>query len=646
MSRSCRPFTNFAVTVSFAVLSTAAAAQERAAGDLVINVTRLPTPAEQVGSAVTVIHARDIERRQDRTLAEALEEVPGLNLVRAGGVGGATSVFLRGANSNHTKVLIDGMPANDPTTGTFNFGPLATADIHRIEVLRGPQSALWGADALGGVVNIITRRGEGPPRVNGAVESGSFETFNQLGTVSGSTGPFDYGATAAHLSSGSTPVTPTRLLPAGRARIDDDFESTMFSTKLGVLLADNARLNATLRWSESELFFTGDDFTVFPIVPDAAQSVREERTLTTRLEGQTTQFDGLFEQKLGIGWANWRNHLQSPPAGGTPVAPRVDKGDRRRLDWLGTLHLARHQDLSTGLEYERDALSDSPTSPAIDNRAAFLEVQSGLFDRFFIGASGRVDDNSRFGSIATWRVAPAWLIPETGSRLKASVGTGFKPPTLRQLFIDFPEVNFFANPALQPERSLGWDAGFEQDFFAKRVSFGATWFHSEIRDLIDTNATFTSLVNRNRAETKGVEAFLALRPWEDVALRADYTFTIAQDSDTGAQLLRRPKHRAALEASWRFDELTVSSTVLYVGPRVDATRDFAIPRLRAGGYGLWNLGLAYELTEAVALFARAENVLDRRVEDPIGFERPGFGIFGGIKVSLDGAALLAGDSAK
>jgi vitamin B12 transporter len=378
-------------------------------------------------------------------------------------------------------------------------------------------------------------------------------------------------------------------------------------------------------------------------VPAAAQSFRQERQLTTRLETETSHFDGVFAQKLGLGWADWRNHLQSPPEGGVPVAPRIDRGDRRRADWLGTIHLGRHQDLLTGVEYERDALRDSPTSPSIANRAGFVELHSGLFERFFVGTSARLDDNDRFGTVATWRIAPAYLIPETGTRLKGSVGTGFKPPTLRQLFVDFPELNFFANPDLEPERSFGWDAGFEQNLFNRRFAFGATWFQNDIRDLIDTNATFTSLENKSRAETKGIEAFLAVRPLKDVLVRADYTFTLAQDETTGAELLRRPKHRATLEATWILDPWTLSSRLLYVGDRIDASRDFSIPRLTAGEYALVNVAASYALTDRIALFARVDNLLDRRVEDPVGFERPGLGVFAGVRLALDGA-LLDGDS--
>lgn len=638
-------FLRYCVFLLAAAASAGAAAQERRPDDLVITVTRLPTPAEQVGSSVTVIDEATIEERQRRTLDEALEDVPGLNIVRSGGVGEATSLFIRGANSNHTKVLIDGMPANDPTTGTFNFGPLATADFERIEVLRGPQSAIWGADALGGVINIVTKRGEGPPRIEGFLEGGSFATFNQSATLSGATGPYDYSATVTHLRSQDTPVTPKRLLPPGRPRFDDDFESLTFSTKLGARLSDDVRINAMLRWNNSDLAFTADDFSVFPALPDTAQSYREERQLTTRLELESRHFEGFFEQKLGIGWADWRNHLESPPSGGVPVAPRVDKGDRRRADWHGTFHVARDHTLLVGLEYERDALRNSPTSPSIANRAAFIETQSGFLDRFFVGASGRVDDNDRFGSVGTWRVAPAILVPETGTRLKGSVGTGFKAPTLRQLFVDFPEINFFANPDLEPERSFGWDIGFEQNLFERRLGFGATWFHNDITDLIDTNATFTSLENKSRAETKGVEAFIAVRPVDSLLLRADYTFTLAEDETTGATLLRRPKHRGTIEATWRMDAWTLSSRVLLVGKRVDASRDFSIPRLEAGGYTLVNLAASYALTDGVTLFARADNVFDRRVEDPVGFERPGLGVFAGIRVGLDlAAAALAGDS--
>src|SRR5438552_8607099 len=202
--------------------------------EIVVSATKIETPIDQLGSSVTVINDEEIARNQWRSLPDALQTVPGLNIVQTGGLGGKTSVFMRGSNSNHTKVLIDGVDANDPSQdGVFDFGQVLTWDVARVEVLRGPQSSLYGSDALGGVINIVTKKGEGPPRFSGLLEGGSFDTFNQSASASGSIAHVNYSFNVAHLLVDDTPVTPLDLLPPGRKRINARYENTTLSTKLG-----------------------------------------------------------------------------------------------------------------------------------------------------------------------------------------------------------------------------------------------------------------------------------------------------------------------------------------------------------------------------------------------------------------------------
>src|ERR1043165_409728 len=206
---------------------------------IVVSATKIETPINEIGSSVTLIPAEEIERKQERTLPDVLRTVPGLNVVQTGGPGGKTSLFTRGTNSNHTKVLIDGIDANDPSQdGVFDFGQVLTADIAQIEVLRGPQSSLYGSDALGGVVNIVTKQGEGPPQFRGMLEGGAFETFNQSASLRGSVSRFNYSFNVAHFLADDTPVTPLDLLPPGRKRINDSYENTTVSTKLGLDVTD------------------------------------------------------------------------------------------------------------------------------------------------------------------------------------------------------------------------------------------------------------------------------------------------------------------------------------------------------------------------------------------------------------------------
>jgi vitamin B12 transporter len=598
-----------------------------------VTATRLPTATDELGSSVTIVSGEEIEQRQLRTLSDALRDVPGLGLVQAGGPGGQTSIFIRGTGPNHAKVLIDGMPATDPSTsnGAFNFGPFGAADIERIEVLRGPQSGLYGSDAIGGVVNVVTKRGSGPPHLDAALEGGSFATFNQFGALSGGGERYHYAVNVGHLRSDDTPVTPLALLPPGRARIGDASESTTLSTKLGADLDDSFGATLVARYVDSFLRFTGDDLTVFPSVPAAEQSRAETRQFLTRGEARLASFGDVLEQRVGVGYVDYRTRLQEPDAG-----PTFARGDRVRLDWLGTVRLAEGHTLLLGAEREREELRDSPISAYNVNDAGFLELQSGFAGRFFATAAVRLDANESFGDVVTWRFAPAFLVRETGTRLKGSVGTGFKAPTLSQLFVDFPAFGFFANPNLRPERSLGWDAGFEQSLLDGRLGFGATYFHNDIDQLITPDASFTTLENRPAATTYGAESFLAFRPFDALELRADYTYTLAFDGATHEELLRRPRHKASLAVAWRpAERLSLSLTTLHVGSRIDGNRDFSVPRLEADAYTTVNLAGAYELDETVAAFARIDNLLDRSYEDPTGFQRPGLGIFVGVRLRLD-----------
>jgi vitamin B12 transporter len=603
---------------------------------IVVSATLIETPISEIGSSVTVITDKEIERDQKRTLPDVLRTVPGLNIVQTGGPGGKTSVFMRGSNSNHTKVLIDGIDANDPSQdGVFDFGQVLASDIAQVEVLRGPQSSLYGSDAIGGVVNIVTKTGEGPPQFTGRLEGGSYETFNQSASVRGSVSRFRYSFNVAHFFTDDTPVTPLDLLPPGRKRINDSYENITLSTKLGADLTDIFGIDFVGRYTDSTLFFTGEDFSFFPSVPAAAQSEQNARQLFTRGDARLALFGGAFKNRFGVGYTNYRTTIQAPDTGFGIPPENINHGDRLKFDWQGNIELGKGHVLILGVEDQTDRLIDSPISVENGNTAGFAELQSEVVPNLFVAASGRYDDNDRFGGKATWRIAPAYLIPKTGTKLKASYGTGFKAPSLTQLFVSFPAFNFFANPNLEPEESEGYDIGFEQALAGERVRFGATYFHNDISNLINANATFTSLENVGQATTQGVETFVSVAVTERFNVRGDYTFTDAIDDTTGLELLRRPKHKASLNLIWLpTDRLTISATALYVGSQVDGNRSFSIQRLNTDPYFVVNLAADYDLGRGVTLFSRVDNLFDERYENPTGFQRPGFGVFAGIRVNF------------
>jgi vitamin B12 transporter len=614
---------------------TASAAAQSSGEQVVVSATRIPTPLSQLASSVTVITAPEIEARQDRSLPDVLREVPGLSITQTGGAGGQSSIFMRGTNPNHTKVLLDGIDLADPSTpsGAADISKLLAGDIAQVEVLRGPQGALYGSDAVGGVINIITRTGEGPLKLSANAEGGSFDTFNQWGSASGSEGAFHYAATLQHSHAGATPVTPLNLLQPGEKRNDDFYDNVTATAKLGYDVAENFDLGLVGRYTNSLGKITGDafDFNTFTSFPSPTQTRIETLQYQSRATAHLVLWDGRFDQTLGLAYGHTISATQDPDNGDSRQI-----GDRVKLDWQGNVGIADGHTLVLGAETARDALHPSlsfgfpsPLSQGITTNAGFAEVQSDFGNGIYNSASIRYDDNSRFGDKTTWRIAPAWVIGDT--KLKASVGTGFKAPALQQLY-----GTFGGNVSLKPETSFGYDVGVEQNFLGGALTGGVTWFRNDVKNLIVSGpAPAFQLLNIGRARTDGVEAELNWKAMDVLNVRASYTYTDALDTATHLALLRRPRHQASLGADWQAtDDLSLDATLLYVGPQIDGNRDFSIPRLKMPDHVTLDLAASYRLTETWSIFGRIENATDTNYQSPDGFLRPGIGAYGGIKVSL------------
>lgn len=644
----------------------------------VVSPTTVVTPTEQSPSSVTVITADDIAAQQRLTVPDALAAVPGLNVVQSGGPGSQTSVFIRGTNSNHVKVLIDGIDMSDPSNpnAAFDFGQLLTGDIARIEVLRGPQSGLYGSDAIGGVIAITTKSGSGPPKITLSAEGGSFGTTNERASLSGSEANFNYVFNVQHFQSASTPVTPSYDLLPGEQRNNDFYDNWTYLMKLGYNVSDNLAVNVVGRYTESKLRFTSDDFVdFFPLsFAEPIQSTQLDHQFYGRGEvvwSPVAEFKNFF----GVNYTNaWTWHFDPNMDTGfvspAVLPPFVNLGTRLKFDYRGELQVAPGQLLIVGAEDQNETLRTNSSSfidPTFTNEtffitnaerrndAGWLELQSQLTKQFYLVSNVRYDANEDFGDHTTFRIAPVYLVPITDTKLKASYGTGFKAPSLEDLYVNFLPF-FVANPNLKPEESKGWDAGFEQPIANGSFRFGSTYFRNDIRNLIATVESTTpgvlTLGNINTASTFGFENFAAWQVNSRLNLRADYTYTVAKADSTpgctsppcsGQQLLRRPKNKASLTANWQAtDRLSISSTLLYVGPWWDLGRQTEPPLgfnpyIKAPGYTTLNLAANYVLRDDVTLFARIDNLFNKQYEDPSGFLRPGFGIYGGIRLTAGGS---------
>lgn len=652
--------------LALTLIAQSASAQDNtvALPPIVVSATTVPTPAAELGSSVTVITASDLQREQIRTVPDALKKVPGLDIVQTGGPGGQTSVFMRGTNANHVKVLIDGIDVSNPsiTNGAFDFGHLLTDDIENIEVLRGPQSGLYGSDAIGGVISITTKRGEGPPKVTASAEAGSFGTFNQTAALRGAQANFNYAFSVAHFSTMSMPVTPLHLLAPGEKRNNDSYNNWTYSTKLGADLSDNLSVNLVARYTDAKLGFTGEDFSLYPLdYPEVLQSTQRNHNLYSRGEAVWSLFDDKFKNYFGVNYTNQRDWTSNPntdfaannffasPLVGPPI---TNLGERTKIDWRGVAKVMPGQTLVVGFERQSESLrTDSTgtvdaffnfmqttTTAKTGNKAGYIELQSEFAKRVFLVSNIRYDDNDSFGPHVTWRLAPAFIVPGTDTKLKASYGTGFKAPTLTQLYVNNPSYSSIANANLQPETSRGYDVGFEQALLRDRIKVGVTYFRNDIKNLINNVfnvSSFTfSYVNVGAAATYGTESFASVAVTDEFKLRGDYTTIVTRDETTGLGLRNRPGHKESLSAIWSPNQqFTLSTTLLHVGSAVEFNRDGTIARVDSDPYLLVNIAGEYKVDKRVTVFGRVENLLNQHYESPVGFDQPGLGVYGGIRVT-------------
>jgi vitamin B12 transporter len=600
--------------------------------------TGLTQPIDQIASSVTVIAGQEIEARQARNAPDILRAVPGIDVVQSGGPGDSAAVFIRGTNSNHVKVLIDGIDVSNPwrVGRTYEFGNLTTLDIDRVEVLRGPQSGLYGADALGGVIAFYTKEGNGPLQVEGLAEGGSFGTFNQAAGARGSNNGLRYSFNVAHQHVDNAPArTPLRIAPAGVPPLTGEYDNWTFSTKLGVDVTPNLAFNVAVRYTEADYDYQLSQ-------KDTALSRQRSEEFHTRGETIWSLYGGRIKTVLGITYSDTSYSLDAP------FFDTRGMGTRVKADWRTVANVANGITLVVGADWQDERLKQPllGTLPFADqfaveaserSQGAYVQAQLEPLRNVFIVGNVRHDDNENFGQATTWRFAPAIVFPEVGTRLKGSYGTAFKAPSLADRFLDyappgFPEFSFFGNRNLRPEKSEGFDLGFDQSIFNGRAQFGATYFQSEIEGLIVLSADQTTVLNLNSADISGIEAFFSADLSDNLRLRADYTYTEPVNAVTGQDLIRRPRNKAAFSLGWKpTNPLLLTTTLVYVGERLDGNRLAFGEIVRQPDYTVVNLAADYKINDHLSLIGRIDNLFDRRYEETNGFERPGFGAFAGLK---------------
>lgn len=626
---------------------TAAGAEAQQPGrtlpDTLVTATRTDTPIEQVGSSVTVITAADIERRQYRTVHDALNAVPGLRVVQLGGPGRQTSVFARGANSNHVLVLVDGLEANDPSTpnGAFDFAHLMTENIERIEIVRGPQSTLYGSEAIGAIINVITKKGKGTPRASARIEAGTRASVQPAAAVEGAWGRVNGSASATYFSTGGESAVSNRVRPVGALEEKDASENISASMRVGVDFGEASEVALIGRYvrADRDLDTSAED-------PNA-RSIDSNQSL--RLQGKTRLLDSMWEPTVALNYSRYdRDTYNDPDSLSATFQNTGDTGIKYKAEMQNDIKLGNDHVVTLGFEIERDELHeithtdfggfiiDGSTDASVANKAIYLQDRFN-YGRFSTTVGGRIDRHGSLDDKATYRIAPVVRIPETDTRLKAAYGTGFRAASLFELY-GFTINNFGGvfrgNPNLQPEESRGYEAGFEQSVLDSRVRFGAVYFNNDIANLISCG--FTTCTNVLQADTWGAESFFAVDVTDKVETRVDYTFTRVENTTKqfiGA-LTRRPKHKVDAEVVYRpTREAQVTFGAAFIGPATDVDFVTGAPAYK-GGYTLFNVAGSYQLSDRWEVFSRIVNLFDRQYEIADGFRGPGLEAFLGAKAKF------------
>jgi len=642
----CAPCAQWGVVVVFAaaltLVSQVVHADQSGELETVVSATRTETPASHVGSSVTVISAEELRVNQYQWVFEALRQVPGVDVVRSGSFGAVTSVFTRGTNSNHTLALGDGVELADPSspTGAVDFGDFAPDNIARIEVLRGSASSLYGSDAIGGVINIITREGSGPPRFSFLGEGGSYQTVHGLASASGGTPWVNYAVSASGLRSDGISSSPLQTRPYLRSNL---------SARLSTSFLESWKLSLVTRYLNSRTNIDALDFNGRAVYDPNYISRIDQVLMRPELRG--TLFEGRWLQTLGFSWAHTLRSVDNLPDIVNPASFKSRfLGIKTKLDWQHQVKLFRGNEALVLLEAKEDTaqtsfLSISPAFPPSDfprssvrTYGVTLEDRQQLFDSLYLTGSVRWDHHSLFGDVVTQQVALAYEIASTGTRLHATEGSGFKAPSLIQLYD--PQ---YGNRDLRPERSQSFDGGVDQALFDGLLSVGSTFFYTDITQLIGFDPLTFQSINTSAARIIGVESFAALS-YRGFRARADYTWMhpcrtspCSLDRSTGRvrYLARRPFHKATGEVRQSVAGLSVGARFTYVGAREDL--DFTLPgapQVSLDPYFLLAITAEYQLTRNIALFGRIENAFNERYEEVRTFPVPRRTWFLGARADL------------
>lgn len=604
------PTNPFAVCVAALTMIAGASKASAADDEIIVSATRSPLPVSEVGASVTVIEAPEIELRQYESVADILRDTAGVSIARNSAFGGVASARLRGAASGQSLVVIDGIVVNDPSapSGGFNFANLDVVDIERIEVLRGPQSILYGSDAIGGVISITTRRAEDGVAASGFGEGGSKGFARGAATISGAGGAVDGRLTISGLRTDGI----SRAAAGSEA---DGFRSIAASFAGGAELAPALRAEIFARYGDAHAEIDGFP----PPTYTLADTLETEDTEDYAIAGRVLHQGARLTQSLTLSY-----NTITRKNGDDGVFLFGADGERASAEYFARYEVSDRFAALAGIAGETTEVSVSGVGDDANSASVFALVEAKPFEGFAFSGGVRRDEFDEFDGATTGRVTAAWQAgPATV--IRASWGQGFRAPSLFQR-----NFNLFGgppNPDLNPERSDAFDASIEQEI-AGGLTAKVTVFHQKIRDQIDFDFASGGYINIDRTRARGVEVEASWTPVDALSISGNYSYTDAVDRDTGLLLLRQPKHSGAVfldvAASNR---LKLGASLIANGRESDVGAD-------NGSWARLDLRAAFALNDKLEIYGRVENATDSDYQDVAGYAEPGRSIFAGVRVRI------------
>lgn len=593
------------LTIFLSIISISTSVFANNDDDIMVTASKTEQSLAHIGSSVTVLTQKILEKRGDRTVADSLSRVSAVNLSRSGGVGGQSYIRLRGTNSGQSLVLIDGIRVSDVagTENSFDFATLMINDIEKIEILKGNQSSLYGSDAIGGVINIITKKRQSGLSGNGFLEGGSFGTVHGGATLKAGNDKIYYGLSANHFhNDGFSRKNTGKELDGNqithiRGNIGVDITDTLnLDVQAGYELAnfeyDSGFGTSQISDGDKELFYSKTQLTHFSFNDNFKNIFYFDASQTDRHDNFGSGFIGDF------------------------------KGTHQKIGYQGDIKLLTRDVLTFGTDLTfEDAENSYGFRGDNQNYAYFANYIKGIGENITVNFGGRLDDHDRFGSQGTYRTTLAYHIPQSKTKIHSSLGTGFKAPTLYQLY-----DTFSGNSNLKPETSRGYDFGITQIFPQEYVTTDVTFFHNKIDNLIDYDFSTFKYFNTSKADIKGIESEINIKATDNLNFFGNYTLTYAKDEITGQRLARRPKHLFNVGTDYKWGDLTTTLLGKYVGEQRDNgtqyNRSFFTADIRAN----------YDITDKVAIYGRIDNIFDQDYQEVLTYNTSGTAVFSGIRL--------------